>query len=64
MSSCRPRLTTVFSKLAGGPPLHFASTHIAADKVLAIAQEDAVADGVNIRGREVCNASVAGVLAV
>lgn len=45
-------------------PLHHTISNIAADKVLAVAQENPVPDRVNIRRREVGNASVAGVLAV
>ena len=45
-------------------PLHFATAHITADKVSPVAQEDSVADCVNVGRREVCNASVAGVLTV
>lgn len=45
-------------------PLHLAAAHITANKVAAVPQEDSVADCVNVRGREVCNASVAGVLTV
>ena len=45
-------------------PLHFATAHITADKVSAVAQEDSVADCVNVGRREVCNASIASVFAV
>ena len=45
-------------------PLHLAAAHITANKVLAVPQEHSVTDRVNIGRREVCNASVAGVLTV
>lgn len=45
-------------------PLHLAATHIAADKVLTVAEEHAVAHGVDVWWREVANAGVACVLAV
>ena len=49
---------------AGSAPLHLAVADVAADKVLAVAQEDAVAHGVDVGRQEVGNARVAGVLAV
>lgn len=45
-------------------PLHHAISHIAADKVLPVAQENPVPNRVNVRRCEVGNASIAGVLAV
>ena len=45
-------------------PLHLAAAHIAADEILAIAQENTVANSVDVRRCEVADASVACVLAV
>ena len=49
---------------AQGTPLHLAAADVAADKVLAVPQEHAVAYGVDVGWQEVCDARVAGVLAV
>ena len=45
-------------------PLHLPAANIAADKVFAVAEEHPVADRVNVRRREVADASIACVFAV
>ena len=45
-------------------PLHLPTANVAADEILAVAEEDAVADRVNVRRRKIADASVTGILAV
>ncbi len=45
-------------------PLHLPAANIAADKVLAVAEEHSVADRVNVRRREITDTGIACVFAV
>ena len=51
-------------KVRGDVPLHFTVANIAGHKVLSIAEENSVAYCVDVRGSEIRNASVAGILTV
>ena len=55
---------STFGLLVEAIPLHFATTYITADKVSPVAQKHSVADSIDVGWGEICNAGVAGVLAV